>query len=514
MVRCVDMRALFHSSTVKYFSKYSSLITIFTIVLSGLLYRLIGISSQLSYWNDESHSALMSRGILLYGSPVTEIGVGNGLYQLAFYYLTAIFFKLLGVTEFAGRLPSVIAGVILIILLFFIVKKLIGIREALIASFIVAFSQIQLAWSTQLRPYIWLEIFTLLIVYFCIQSYRNKKKIIDTNLLISVALFFIAFLFHGTAVINLLFIFIIIMIKSFQQKKYIGLFFLIPLSILAFFMVQNAISHALVLLLKMDFRIYHYFKFLTVNYWWLGLGSIIGIYALYFKDKVLFYILPSFTIIYFIISILKVNTQYVRYSLPAFAIVYILFSAGLIFLFNKDKVFKKDYLRIFYHAIILIIFIFLPIIQRKIIIIPQHYYSINADIRENPIVDYKSAFLQIDKIITQNKLDKRKLLMMDAWNDRIPWYMPKQQFVLLARDIKGVEIDPYYGEKIIGTTELFDFERNKFPYGIVIVENWPSQTSPELQEYIRKTLKHEFDVNNLPYNEDDKWSISVYSWGI
>ena len=67
---------------------------------------------------------------------------------------------------------------------------------------------------------------------------------------------------------------------------------------------------------------------------------------------------------------------------------------------------------------------------------------------------------------------------------------------------------------MISTISEFNREKSKYPYGVVLVENWESQASPELQEYIRTTLKKEFDVNNLPYNEADKWSISVYSWNL
>ncbi|MBI4004876.1 hypothetical protein HY358_01935, partial [Candidatus Roizmanbacteria bacterium] len=47
-----------------------------------------------------------------------------------------------------------------------------------------------------------------------------------------------------------------------------------------------------------------------------------------------------------------------------------------------------------------------------------------------------------------------------------------------------------------------------------LIENWESLTSPELQQHIQKTLKRELDVQNLPYNENDRWSITVFSWGM
>ena len=139
-------------------NKYVYVLLLAFIVI-GFIFRYVGIEKNLSYWNDEDHSALMSRGILEYGKPVTAVGQGNGLYQIAYYYLTASSFKIFGVNEFAGRLPSMLAGTLLIIVVFYVSKRLVGSeRVALLSAFLTAFSQIQLAWSTQLRPYVWLQI--------------------------------------------------------------------------------------------------------------------------------------------------------------------------------------------------------------------------------------------------------------------------------------------------------------------------------------------------------------------
>lgn len=129
--------------------------------------------------------------------------------------------------------------------------------------------------------------------------------------------------------------------------------------------------------------------------------------------------------------------------------------------------------------------------------------------RENPIVDYKKAFSKIKHIIK----DPRNTIVMDAWNDRVPWFLQGQKYVFLDRNEDRM-IDETFNITKIGSVNDYKAEKKKYPKGIVIVENWESRTHPSIQEEVRNTLKKEFDVENLPYNEQDKWSISVYSWGL
>lgn len=129
--------------------------------------------------------------------------------------------------------------------------------------------------------------------------------------------------------------------------------------------------------------------------------------------------------------------------------------------------------------------------------------------RENPIVDYKTAFTKISTMIKG-----KDCLIMDAWNDRVPWYLPGQEYILLLSKAQTEKIDLVYGEKIYNTIPEVHTEIQNRKCGVVIVENWESLTSDDIKKYVKTNLKHQFDVNNLPYNENDKWSISIYSWGL
>ena len=486
--------------------KIRSNILILLIFIVGFYFRFIGISQNLSYWNDESHTALMSRGILDFGKPITAIGINNGIYQIAQYYLTAVSLLIFGITEFAGRLPSVITGSVLIVLGYLSTKKILDSKKAIVVSFLLAFSQIQLAWSTQLRPYIWLEMFTLLVIYY-LYKYLKSKTIFGKNIAISILLSVISILFHGTGLLNLLIVSFVFLYKTIKLKKYKYLLLLPAVGIIGFLVIFNSFAGGWELIKKALFPFYfstlHYRIFLTHNYLWLLAGLFIGFFTLLRKNKELAILLGGSIFLIFFMAIFKINPNYVRYSLPVFPLMYILFAEGVVSVI--EKITKKEYLKW-----LLIILTFVLLNQTgKFVFWPKHYYSINADVRENPIVDYKLAFSKIKNLIT----DKNNVIVMDAWNDRVPWYLPGQKFVFLIKDGLG-KIDPVYGEKMIGTVEEFVSEQLQYKTGIVIVEDWESLTPEDVKEYVRKNLKFEFTIQDLPYNENDHWGISVYSWGI
>ena len=486
---------------------YWEVLIVSILIIAGLFFRLKGISSNHSFWNDESHVAIMARGVLEYGRPITPAGYSTGIYQIILYYITALSFKIFGISEFTGRLPSVLAGAELVITGYFIAKKLFSLRTATIVAFLLTFSQIQLAWSTQLRPYIWLELFTLLISYFLYQYIKSPWKLLDKYFIYSVTVSLLSCLFHGTGILNLAIVGLIFMYKIIKYKKYVYISVLPLLIITGVWVVYRSMGGGWGFVHHVIFKIYfsplHYRIFLTHNYLWLIFGASIGFFTLYRRNKELAVLLGGSDVFIFAIAIFKINPRYVRYSLPAFPLMYLLFAEGVVSVI--DKVTKRECLR----WLLVILTVALLSLTGKFVFWPKYYYSINADMRENPIVDYKFAFAKIQNLIK----DKKDVIVMDAWNDRVPWYLPGQKYIFLFKDGAG-KIDPVFGEKILGTIKEFEAEKKLYESGIVIVEDWESLMNEDIKEYVRKNLKFEFTVQDLPYNENDHWGISVYSWGI
>lgn len=484
-------------------------ILLLLLIVAGFVFRYAGIMKGLSYWNDEGHAAIYARGLAQTGTPVNSYGRSTGYYQILLYALTAASFRTFGINEFAGRFPSVLAGTALIAIIYFVSKRLAGERAALMSAFLMTFAQMQLAWSTQLRPYVWLEGATLGVVYFCYLFMVNRSRFLDRNILVAGAVTCLAALFHATGLMNLFIIGAAIVGKSIAEKRYKYLLYLIPIGLLllaALFLIFRTVID---ILLRFDNNPMHYRIFITQNYKWLVAGAVLGGIGLYRKNKTALYLLSASAVLIFLIAIFKINSQFVRYSLPAFPLLYILFSCGIVT--AADLIRSRSRALPVWAATGTVAFLASAYMYKKgkIEVFPRYYYTINRDMRENPIVDYKEAFAGINKLIGERK----DVIIVDSWNDRVPWYMPGQAFIFASREPK-IRTDDQFGEKMIRTVDDFENERTRHAAGVVLVENWESQMIPGLQDHVRKTLRHEFDVQDLPYNKDDKWSISVYSWGL
>lgn len=129
----------------------------------GLLLRSYALGEE-SFWLDEAISSSAAVNFLEHGWPSHPSGLE---YTRAFLntFLIAFSFRLLGVTEATGRVPSVIFGVLMIPIAYLLGKKLKNKRVGLIIALLVTFSTVQIAWSRQARMYQQLQFFLLLTLY-------------------------------------------------------------------------------------------------------------------------------------------------------------------------------------------------------------------------------------------------------------------------------------------------------------------------------------------------------------
>ena len=129
----------------------------------GLFLRSYALGEE-SFWLDEAISSSAAVNFLEHGWPTHPSGRE---YPRAFLntFLIALSFRLLGVTEAAGRVPSVVFGVLAIPIAYLLGKKLGNERVGLIIALLVTFSTVQIAWSRQARMYQQLQFFLLLTLY-------------------------------------------------------------------------------------------------------------------------------------------------------------------------------------------------------------------------------------------------------------------------------------------------------------------------------------------------------------
>lgn len=142
------------------------------LIVIGTSIRVYQIGAQ-SLWLDEGISAMAAKALLKNGWP--RIGgheIFKGILHTVF---VAISFKAFGVSEAAGRIPSLLFGVLSIPLGFLIGKRMKNSRVGLLTAFLLTFSTIQIAWSRQLRFYQQLQFF------FMLSLYLMDRLMEDTN---------------------------------------------------------------------------------------------------------------------------------------------------------------------------------------------------------------------------------------------------------------------------------------------------------------------------------------------
>lgn len=139
-------------------NRYYYVILLF-ITLCGLFIRMHGLST-LGLGFDEPQHIYAAESILKDGTPTLP----SGLYysrSSPFTYMVAGSFKLFGVNELAARLPSVVFGLLSIVLVFFIGCRFFEKTTGLVAAFLMAFIPFEVVWTRACRMYSMYQFFFL-----------------------------------------------------------------------------------------------------------------------------------------------------------------------------------------------------------------------------------------------------------------------------------------------------------------------------------------------------------------
>lgn len=163
-------------------------VVVFLIVIAALL-RLYMLTSQ-SLWMDEGSSLAMTdtSGIKETIDGLWSVA-GGDKYQVSYFYLLSLWRTVIGDSQFALQLFSVIPGVITPLLIYFSVKSLFGHRHALYSTLFVIFSAYCVSYSQEVRPYAFLLCLAALQLLVIIPGLKKgKKKLFDKILFALVTL--------------------------------------------------------------------------------------------------------------------------------------------------------------------------------------------------------------------------------------------------------------------------------------------------------------------------------------
>ncbi len=172
------MNSLLQASTMKEGRKeWHSLLAI--LVFASLL-RILGIGFE-SFWNDELSSLHRSSYETL--GEVVELGVIPDVHPPGYQILLYFVERWVGNDETALRLPSAIAGIATVLIVYLLGMKLFNRRVAFLASAMMSVSPAHIWLSQEARPYSILIFLTTLAVYLLIRYWKNDNDRVSLMIL-------------------------------------------------------------------------------------------------------------------------------------------------------------------------------------------------------------------------------------------------------------------------------------------------------------------------------------------
>jgi uncharacterized membrane protein len=407
--------------------KFPQVVLALTLVLLlayGFFLRIYQLASQ-SYWIDEGYTLNAVEATLKHGYPILDSGRHYSDYLLN-TYLISLAIKIGGFNPWSGRILSVILGTGVILLIYFLTKKLLNSKVALLAAILTTFSYWEIAWSRQARMYIQLQFFFFLSLYLFLNlfqkfSYRKLIILIVVTIatILSHPLGWLLFGIYFLVAIKKIIIYLIK--KRVDTKRELGKiketikkfiltnlklrkFFFLALSLTAIiFVCFKIISYLIVYWQRRAFYIgYSFQNFLVTNIPLILLLAILGIFWMILKEKNIsasYFLLISYLLPYLVVTF-TTDLLHFRYI---FFISPILFILASYFLYSVANYFHHSTLG---PALLIIIVILLSIrlADNSFTFKPKINYWLEP---YTPQPNFQEAYNQIK----QNGWDKDKVII-------------------------------------------------------------------------------------------------------
>jgi len=153
---------------------------LFAIVAIGFILRLYNLGNR-SLWLDEIYTVTLSKADLAYL-----------LYQWntqpSLYFVIVHFFMYLGTSEFVIRFPSVIFGVLAILLTYKVGKMLFGVKEGVISALLLSISVFAIKYSQEARMYSLFMFMALASLFFFYRAIQRNEKTMWIGFIVLTAL--------------------------------------------------------------------------------------------------------------------------------------------------------------------------------------------------------------------------------------------------------------------------------------------------------------------------------------
>jgi len=146
------------------------IILLVLLVICGGFLRLWNLGGQ-SFWVDEVDALYAAKSWLDTGTFAMPSGY---IYTRAplYTYATGLLYTVLGVSETTTRLTSAVFGILSILLIYALGKRIFNRNVGLLSAFLMTFSHFEVGWSRTARMYTLLQFFTLVFIYAFIRGFE------------------------------------------------------------------------------------------------------------------------------------------------------------------------------------------------------------------------------------------------------------------------------------------------------------------------------------------------------
>lgn len=145
------------------------------ILMAGLYLRTVGVAN-MGLGFDEPIHIYAAKSLLENGDPVLPSGKVYSR-ALLFTYAVAGCFKLFGMNEMSARLPSIVSGILAILLAFFAGRYLFGSVAGVLAALLMAVTPYEIVFSRACRMYSMYQLFFLLTFFAFYRGFEGRSEL-------------------------------------------------------------------------------------------------------------------------------------------------------------------------------------------------------------------------------------------------------------------------------------------------------------------------------------------------
>lgn len=495
------------------------------IILVSFALRAPALTTHQPFWVDEFNTGTQARIVnekflaFIHSNTFNE---RLEFQNIPTHIITAASFSFFGESEQSARIPTVVFGGLLPLLVYYLTKQYTHTITALTASFLTATLYFQVLWSVQARGYSLLQCFIVgaLILY---KKLRQKPSANTVFLFLGIVLLgllsHLTFLFLAAAML----VDYIALRKKMSGRRisFFAILTFLLISVLQLTGAFRAMQSFFTMNFELTNNVWYYHSFLWREYTLLTFLGCIGLVVLFIEKKQQTRQLVLFMSIYLFFVLFIYDHHMTKYLLPLMPLV-IMGAAHTISLLS-ERLSKQTNLD---KTLVTVVIVFFIVCNGDTFVIkPKQYYSLNKHFREIANIDYNAVYNHITPYV------EKKPAIIETWPARAYWYLGNDyaHVYLFRWNEEGrtnghskqtqhyiINGEKRVDEKLGFISNADDLQKvmKRHKTGYLFIDD--SSLPQDVIQYAQKNLKKEIYLDHYPLDDNPYsiWPATLYSWGV